>query len=50
MGNPPPPEGYTWSLGLLYCVWAVAIVVLYFPCRWFAELKARRKDWWLSYL
>ena len=50
MGNPPPPEGYTWSLGLLYCVWAVTIVVLYFPCRWFAELKARRKDWWLSYL
>jgi uncharacterized membrane protein len=50
MGNPPPPEGYTWSLGLLYCVWIVAIAVLYFPCRWFAELKARRKDWWLSYL
>jgi uncharacterized membrane protein len=50
MGNPPPPEGYTWSLGLLYGVWAVTIVVLYFPCRWFAELKARRKDWWLGYL
>jgi len=50
MGNPPAPEGYTWSLGLLYVVWAVAIVVLYFPCRWFADLKARRKDRWLSYL
>ena len=31
MGNPPAPEGYTWSLGLLYLVWAVAIVILY--CR-----------------
>ncbi|MGH7612418.1 MAG: DUF1624 domain-containing protein [Gemmatimonadales bacterium] len=50
MGNPPAPEGYTWSLGLLYVVWAVAIVLLFFPCRWFADLKARRKDPWLSYL
>jgi hypothetical protein len=50
MGNPWPPEGYTWNLGLLYAVWAVAIALLYFPCRWFADLKARKKDWWLSYL
>jgi uncharacterized membrane protein len=50
MGNPPAPEGYTWSLGLLYLVWAAAIVILYFACRWFADLKARRTDAWLSYL
>ena len=50
MGNPEAPEGYTWSLGLLYVVWAGAIVLLYFPCRRFAELKARRKEWWLGYL
>lgn len=50
MGNPPPPAGYTWSLPLLYLVFAVAIVLLYFPCRWFADLKARRRDWWLRYL
>ena len=50
MGNPPAPEGYTWSLGLLYGVWAVAVVLLYFACRWFADLKARRHDWWLGYL
>ncbi len=31
MGNPPPPDGYTWSLPLLYLVWAVAIAMLYFP-------------------
>jgi uncharacterized membrane protein len=49
MGNPPVPESYTWSLGLLYLIWAVAVVALYFPCRWFAELKARRRDRWLSY-
>jgi uncharacterized membrane protein len=50
MGNPEAPEGYTWGLGLLYVVWAVAIVLLYFACRWYADLKARRKDWWLAYL
>jgi uncharacterized membrane protein len=50
MGNPPPPEGYAWSLGVLYLVSAVAIIILYFACRWFANLKARRTDAWLSYL
>jgi uncharacterized membrane protein len=50
MGNPPPPDGYVWSLPLLYLVWAMAIGMLYVACRWFADLKARRKDWWLKYL
>ena len=50
IGNPGPPDGYTWNLGLLYAVWAVAIALLYFPCRWFADLKASKKEWWLSYL
>lgn len=50
MGNPPPPDGYTWSLGLLYLVWAVAIGILYIACRWFADLKARRTDGGLRYL
>jgi len=41
-----------WSLGLLYLVWGSAIVMLYFPCRWYADLKARRSDLggWLKYL
>jgi uncharacterized membrane protein len=50
MGNPEPPAGYMWSLGTLYLVWAVALVLLYFACRWFADLKSRRSDWWLKYL
>ena len=50
MGNPPPPDGYTWSLGLLYAVWALAIVLLYVACRWYADLKSRRTDSWLRYL
>jgi uncharacterized membrane protein len=50
MGNPEPPQGYIWSLPLLYAIWAIAIVVLYFACRRFADLKAKRTDWWLKYL
>jgi uncharacterized membrane protein len=51
MANPPAPDGYTWSLGLLYLVWAIAVVMLYFPSRWYADLKARRSDLrWLRYI
>ena len=50
MGPPPPPEGYAWSLPLLYLVWGVAIVMLYAACGWYADVKARRTDWWLRYL
>src|SRR5437870_7076262 len=52
MGNPPAPEGYTWNLGLLYVVWIIAVVMLYFPCRSYADLKVRRTDQsrWLKYL
>ena len=50
MAPPPPPEGYAWSLPQLYLVWSVAIVMLYFASRWYANLKARRTDWWLRYL
>lgn len=50
MGNPPPPEGYIWSLPLLYLIWGISIVLLYFPCRWFAGVKATRSESWLKYL
>jgi uncharacterized membrane protein len=50
MGNPEAPEGYVWSLPLLYLTWGIAIVLLYFACRWFAAFKAKRNDWWLRYL
>jgi hypothetical protein len=50
MGNPPAPQGYVWSLGLLYLVFAITIGILYVPCRWFANLKSRRTTWWLRYL
>jgi uncharacterized membrane protein len=49
--NPGPvPAGYMWSLGLLYLVFAVCVTVLYFPCRWYARVRAERRSKWLSYL
>ena len=47
---PPPPPGYTYSLPALYAITFAAVTILYFPCRWFASLKSRRRDRWLSYL
>lgn len=47
---PPPPAGYTYSLTALYAITALTVATLYFPCRWFARLKARRSNLWLSYL
>ena len=50
MWPPRQPEGYQWRLPLLYLVWAVVTVLLYVACRWFAAVKARRRDSWLKYL
>jgi uncharacterized membrane protein len=44
------PPGYGHGLPFVYGMWLLATTILYFPCRWFADLKQRRKDWWLSYL
>ena len=48
MFNPPPPPGYTYSLAALYAITVLAVTILYFPCRWFAALKARRTERWSS--
>ena len=47
---PPPPPGYPYSLTALYAITLLVVTTLYFPCRWFAGLKARRTGRWLSYL
>jgi uncharacterized membrane protein len=44
------PANYGVSLPIVYLVWIVVVLILYPPCRWFARLKSRRGDWWLSYL
>jgi uncharacterized membrane protein len=44
------PKGYGLGLPGVYVVWVLVVLALYPLCRWVAALKARRRDWWLSYL
>jgi uncharacterized membrane protein len=44
------PPGWGYSLPVVYLVWALVVIAMYPLCRWFAALKARRTDAWLSYL
>jgi uncharacterized membrane protein len=46
----PAPDGYRWSLPLLYAITALCVALLYWPCRWFAEQRAARPGSWLRYL
>lgn len=41
-----------WDLGLpvVYLVWFGVVVAIYPLCEWYAGVKRRRRDWWLSYL
>ncbi len=45
-----PPPGWGDSLPVVYLAWAVVVLAMYPLCRWFAALKQRRSDPWLSYL
>jgi uncharacterized membrane protein len=53
-GNLPgvvsPPPGVGFNLAVVYVCWVIGIALLYPLCKWFAGVKARRRDWWLSYL
>ena len=43
------PPGWGYSLPIVYLMWAIVVLTLYPLCRWFAGLKQRRNDAWLSY-
>ncbi|HKV34465.1 MAG TPA: heparan-alpha-glucosaminide N-acetyltransferase domain-containing protein [Pyrinomonadaceae bacterium] len=38
------------NLVVVYVCWIGGVLLLYPVCKWFAGVKQRRKDWWLSYL
>jgi uncharacterized membrane protein len=57
--TPPPtlgtprtmfPSDYGWDLWVVYAIWAVVLALMYPLCRWFVNLRQRRRDPWLSYL
>jgi uncharacterized membrane protein len=45
----PTPDigGPLWTA---YLAWAAGVFLLYWPCRWYAGLKAGPRHWWHSYL
>jgi uncharacterized membrane protein len=52
MGGPRElfPADFGYPLWVTYAVWLSVVLLLYPLCKWFAGVKARRRDWWLSYL
>ena len=44
------PPAFGFNLAVVYAVWIGTVLALYPLCRWFAGVKARRKDAWLSYV
>ncbi|QQS45514.1 MAG: DUF1624 domain-containing protein [Acidobacteriota bacterium] len=46
----PNPGNLGYPLWAVYLFWLTGLLLLYPACRWFAEVKRRRRDWWLSYL
>jgi len=44
------PTGIGFPIWIVYLCWIIGVLLLYPLCKWFAGVKARRRDWWLSYL
>ena len=44
------PKGFGVGLPEVYIVWALVVALLYPFCHWVAGVKARRRDWWLSFV
>jgi uncharacterized membrane protein len=43
------PKDAGFSLPVTMLAWLVGVFALYPLCKWYAGVKARRKDWWISY-
>src|SRR6266403_956322 len=47
----PSPAGYGHGLPFVYLMWCIALLILYFPCKWYMAFKSKHRDCpWLSYL
>jgi hypothetical protein len=45
------PDGFGFSLAVVYLVWVAVILILYPLCKWYDKYKTGHKEkWWLSYL
>jgi uncharacterized membrane protein len=48
--SPPWSPNSGFGIGMTYILWILGAALLYPLCKWYAGVKARRTDWWLSYL
>jgi uncharacterized membrane protein len=46
--NAPPNAGV--DLPVVYLLWLLVVAILYGPCLWYAGVKSRHREGWLSYL
>jgi uncharacterized membrane protein len=44
------PPGWGYSLPVVYLLWMAVVTAMYPLCRWFAGVKQRRTEAWISYL
>jgi uncharacterized membrane protein len=44
------PDNFGFNLPAIYVGWIIVVLILYLPCRWYAQYKATHQHWWLSYL
>ena len=44
------PPGWGVDLPVVYLMWACVVMALYPLCRWFAAVKQRHRDGWLSFV
>jgi uncharacterized membrane protein len=44
------PPGWGAPMPIIYLIWVAVVLTMYPLCRWYAGVKQRRSDWWLSYL
>jgi len=48
--GPETPPNVGFDLWVVFVVWFVGVLLIYPLCKWYAGVKERRDDWWLSYL
>jgi uncharacterized membrane protein len=53
VSNVPPeafPAAYGFPLWVIYLIWIGVVLLLYFPCKWYADFKRKSKNPLISYL
>jgi uncharacterized membrane protein len=44
------PPGWGARTDIVVLLWVLVVVIMFPLCRWYADLKRRRTDWWLAYI